>query len=219
MGFGKIKEGCKFNVTSPKPEFFPSLRRKKFTSAPASTPIIIYTDGSCDAKDRCGGWGVSRWLLNPLTKATVLISESSGWETDTTVSLMELGAAITALKGIKDTNRPVILYTDSQYVQRGVEDYLAGWTRKGGYGSRGEVKNIALWRQMVELLNKIHVEFRWVKGHSGVKENEYVDNLAGYGRAHALQQNGMADKIHADYRDITQKQIIKMRNLNFKDMT
>jgi ribonuclease HI len=132
--------------------------------------VEIYTDGGCDPNPGCGGWAV---VL--IYKGN--IKELSGGEIETTNNRMELMAAINALKALK-RSCPLILHTDSQYVQRGITQWLPGWKKKGWTRGRGEVKNLDLWKELDELASKYDIEWRWVRGHAGNLYNERCDELA-----------------------------------------
>jgi len=132
-----------------------------------STVIKIYTDGACSGNPGPGGWGaLLRWNGHE--------KELSGGEESTTNNRMEMMAVIKALEALKRPSK-VELYTDSQYVQKGVTEWMAGWKAKG-WPSR--IKNQDLWKEMDELIRVHDVRFHWVRGHAGHKENEYVDKLA-----------------------------------------
>jgi ribonuclease HI len=94
---------------------------------------------------------------------------------------MELLAAIEALSALKST-RPVILTTDSQYVRKGITEWIAGWRRNGWKtAAKKPVKNADLWQRLDELSAQYEIDWRWVKGHSGHPENELADDLANRG--------------------------------------
>ena len=133
--------------------------------------VQIYTDGACRGNPGPGGWGA------------ILIygkhrKEISGGEEQTTNNRMELMAVIRALEALK---RPcsVTLYTDSQYVQKGITEWIHNWKRLNWKtASRQDVKNVDLW-QLLDRTNQVHqVQWRWVKGHAGHPENERADQLA-----------------------------------------
>jgi ribonuclease HI len=129
--------------------------------------IIIYTDGGCEPNPGTGGYGA------------VLIfgkhrKEISGGFRLTTNNRMELTAVIEALKALKEPCK-VRLYSDSEYV---VNAMTQGWVQKWIKKHWKKVKNPDLWKQMVELTEKHRVEFKWVKGHAGIFENERCDQLA-----------------------------------------
>jgi ribonuclease HI len=133
--------------------------------------IEIYTDGACRGNPGPGGW------------AALLISaeherEISGAEEHTTNNRMELTAVIRALEALK---RPVEarIYTDSEYVRRGVTEWLAAWKARGWRtADRKPVKNQDLWQRLDELRAGHRIEWHWVPGHAGVPGNERVDRLA-----------------------------------------
>lgn len=132
--------------------------------------VIIYCDGA-SRKDRRGGWG-----------ATILFDEwwydIDGGEYDTTNNRMELTGAIEALNWLPEKCR-VEVWSDSQYVIKGITEYLAGWKFCGWRtGSNQPVKNVDLWKELEALAKKHEVTWHWVKGHSGVEGNERADQLA-----------------------------------------
>jgi ribonuclease HI len=133
--------------------------------------VSIYTDGACRGNPGPGGWGA-------ILRAGVREKELYGAERETTNNRMELMAAIQALNALK---RPcdVVLTTDSQYVKKGITEWLANWKRNGWKTAAKEpVKNRDLWEQLDQALQRHHVEWRWIKGHSGHPENERADQLA-----------------------------------------
>jgi ribonuclease HI len=133
--------------------------------------VIIYTDGACSGNPGPGGWGA-------LLKCGAIERELSGGERATTNNRMELMAVIEALNALKKPVRAVV-YTDSQYVQKGISEWIHGWKRKGWRTAGGDpVKNVDLW-QALDAAARVHeVEWKWVKGHAGHPENERVDRLA-----------------------------------------
>ncbi|MFK7892477.1 MAG: ribonuclease HI [Granulosicoccus sp.] len=136
--------------------------------------IEIFTDGACRGNPGPGGWGA-------LLRSGKHEKELWGGESHTTNNRMEMMAVIEALKALK---RPsdVVLTTDSQYVRRGVTEWIEGWKRKKWRTAAGKpVKNIELWQSIDELTNKHKIKWQWVKGHSGHPENERADQLANRG--------------------------------------
>lgn len=134
-------------------------------------PVEAWTDGACRGNPGPGGWGV---LLRYKGNEKTLY----GAERETTNNRMELMAAIQALESLKRPCR-VRLTTDSQYVQKGIMEWLDGWKRRGWKtAARKPVKNIDLWQRLDKAANSHQVQWSWVRGHSGHVENELVDALA-----------------------------------------
>ncbi len=140
------------------------------------TPVNIFTDGACSGNPGPGGWG-ALMLYKDNEK------ELCGGDAETTNNRMELQGAISALNALKKPSL-VILTTDSVYVKDGITKWIFNWQKNGWKtANRKPVKNVELWKQLVEAL-KIHdVEWRWVKGHAGHPENERADELARQGMA------------------------------------
>ncbi|MGO2133732.1 MAG: ribonuclease HI [Halomonas sp.] len=133
--------------------------------------VTIYTDGGCRGNPGPGGWGV--WLRWGDHEKSL-----KGGEHDTTNNRMELMAAIMALRTLK---RPckVVLWTDSEYVRKGITEWIHGWVKRGWKtAAKAPVKNADLWRALLEETQRHEVEWHWVKGHSGVAGNEKADSLA-----------------------------------------
>ena len=133
--------------------------------------IDIYTDGACRGNPGRGGWAA---LLTEGGHE----KEISGAELRTTNNRMELTAVIRALEALK---RPVRarVFTDSEYVRRGVLEWLPEWKSRGWLtAARKPVKNQDLWEQLDRLITGHHIDWHWVRGHSGVAGNERVDRLA-----------------------------------------
>jgi ribonuclease HI len=125
-------------------------------------PIIIHTDGSCETQTRLGGWAA---VLQCGEHQRVL----QGSATDTTVNAMELTAVIEALKALKQAGSSVQLFSDSNYVVRGVNEWLADWIKRGWKNARGEqVANLDLWQQLQKLLEQHTVKLTWIpRGQNG----------------------------------------------------
>ncbi|WP_031430195.1 ribonuclease HI [Methylomicrobium agile] len=136
--------------------------------------VVIYTDGACRGNPGPGGWGV---ILS--YKGTV--KELYGGEMETTNNRMELTAAIQGLEALKKQCR-VELNTDSKYVLQGITEWLPNW-KKRGWKTAGNkpVKNEDLWRRLDAAGSRHTIEWKWVKGHSGHKENDRADELANLG--------------------------------------
>jgi ribonuclease HI len=139
------------------------------------TRVELYCDGACLGNPGPGGWG---YLLRVHTAEGPREKEASGAEPGTTNNRMELRAAIEGL-GILARPCDVALYSDSQYVVKGIQTWLAGWKRKGWRKADGQpVINQELWQALDAQLKTHRVEAHWVKGHHGHPENERVDRLA-----------------------------------------
>ncbi len=136
--------------------------------------VEVYSDGACRGNPGPGGWGV-------LLRSRGTEKELWGGEADTTNNRMELTAVIRALEALKRPSR-VRLYTDSQYVQKGISQWIRQWKRRGWRtAERKPVKNIDLWQRLDELAAVHEVEWHWVRGHAGHVENERADRLANMG--------------------------------------
>lgn len=136
--------------------------------------LEIFTDGACRGNPGPGGWGA---LLRYGDKEKHLC----GGERDTTNNRMEITAAIQALAELKEPCR-VVLTTDSEYVRQGITSWLANWKKRGWKtANKKPVKNVDLWQRLEAETARHQVEWRWVKGHSGHRENEIADQLANRG--------------------------------------
>ena len=144
-------------------------------------PVEIYTDGACKGNPGPGGWGV-------LLKSGGTEKELYGGESGTTNNRMEMLAVIRALESLK---RPcqVTLYLDSQYVLKGITEWLPGWKAKGWRtAAKQPVKNVDLWQALDALVSQggHQIDWRWVRGHNGDPGNERADALANLGVESAL---------------------------------
>lgn len=146
----------------------------------ARIEVEAFTDGACLGNPGPGGWAA---LLRHAGKER----ELAGSAPDTTNNRMEMMAAIAALEALRKPCR-VRLHTDSQYVQKGIIEWLPGWIRRGWRTAGGDpVKNQDLWQRLQRAAQPHAVEWLWVRGHAGHPENERVDQLA---RAAAQGQSG-----------------------------
>lgn len=137
-------------------------------------PVIIYTDGACRGNPGPGGWGV-------ILSYKENVKELYGGDPDTTNNRMELMAAIQALETL---NKPcsVRINTDSKYVLQGITEWMSNWKKRGWKtASRTPVKNEDLWRRLDAAIQRHTIEWMWVKGHSGDKDNDRADELANLG--------------------------------------
>ncbi|MFA7623831.1 MAG: ribonuclease HI [Pusillimonas sp.] len=151
-----------------------------------ASPVDIWTDGACKGNPGWGGWGA--FLRHGRHEKSLF-----GGEPDTTNNRMEIMAVIQALDALK---RPcqVVIHTDSQYVQKGMTEWLENWKRRGWRtADKKPVKNADLWQALDALVHKHDVSWRWVRGHSGDPGNEKADALANQGveaaRAAAARNN------------------------------
>lgn len=136
--------------------------------------VEMFTDGACRGNPGAGGWGV---VLRYGGREKTLY----GGESHTTNNRMELTAAIEGLAALKE-GCAVVLTTDSQYVRQGITQWLANWKARGWRtAAKTPVKNQDLWQRLDELARRHQVEWHWVKGHSGHRENELADALANRG--------------------------------------
>ncbi len=137
----------------------------------AKKHILIYTDGACQGNPGPGGWAaLLKWKDHE--------KEIFGGETETTNNRMELKAAIEALKSLKESCS-VDLYTDSQYVKKGITEWIEGWQERGWKNAaKKAVKNQDLWEELSLVVKTHTIQWHWIKGHAGQPENERVDALA-----------------------------------------
>lgn len=136
--------------------------------------VEVFTDGACRGNPGPGGWGA-------LLRFGDIEKSLCGGEKLTTNNRMELLAAIEGLTAIKEPCM-VTITTDSQYVRKGITEWLIGWKRNGWKtASKQPVKNADLWQRLDEQNQRHQVEWRWVKGHNGHRENELADVLANRG--------------------------------------
>jgi ribonuclease HI len=143
-------------------------------SASGAEVVQVYADGACKGNPGPGGWGA------------ILMGRGNEWEifggeSRTTNNRMELTAVIRALEMLKDPST-VEVYTDSQYVQKGISEWLPAWKRRGWRtADKKPVKNVDLWQELERVAGKHRVTWHWVKGHAGHPENERADELANRG--------------------------------------
>jgi len=146
------------------------------TAAKASREAVVdvYADGACRGNPGPGGWGV-------LLRTRGVERELFGGEPETTNNRMELTAVIRALEALR-RRCSARVYTDSQYVQKGITEWIHAWKRRNWRtAGRKPVKNEDLWRRLDELANGHQIEWHWVRGHSGHVDNERADALANRG--------------------------------------
>ncbi len=132
---------------------------------------ILYTDGACSGNPGPGGWGV-------VIVQDGKVEELSGGELDTTNNRMEMRAVIEAMRTLRK-GESVELWTDSQYVQKGVTEWVSGWKKRGWRTAGGQaVKNKDLWQEILHIAEGLNVRWLWLKGHAGHQWNEKADSLA-----------------------------------------
>ena len=134
-------------------------------------PVEIFTDGGCKGNPGPGGYGF-------IIRYSDHVLEFKGSHPQTTNNIMEMTAAIVALKKLNEPHQ-VTLSTDSQYLVKGMTEWINGWIKKGWKtASRQPVKNKELWQELNNLSKKHEITWVWVKGHAGHPENERCDQLA-----------------------------------------
>jgi len=132
--------------------------------------VTIYTDGACEPNPGPGGWAV-------LLRFGSREKELTGHDPDTTNNRMELTAAVQALQSLTRPCR-IELYTDSEYLRRGITEWLPEWRRRGWKRKSGALANVDLWQTLVDALGEHEMTWHWVRGHAGDKFNQRVDSLA-----------------------------------------
>jgi len=136
--------------------------------------VEIFTDGACRGNPGPGGWGV-------LLRFGEHEKSLYGGEVETTNNRMELMAAIKGLQAIKGPSK-IVLTTDSKYVMQGITEWIVNWKKRGWKtANKKPVKNVDLWQSLDAEIQAHNIEWKWVKGHSGHRENEIADDLANLG--------------------------------------
>ncbi len=144
-----------------------------------SEVIEIFTDGACKGNPGPGGWGA-------LLRVGAKEKELFGGEPLTTNNRMELTAVIRALEALNRRCK-VRLHTDSQYVQKGISEWITGWKKRGWKtADKKPVKNVDLWLELDKLAAQHDIEWLWVRGHTGHEGNERADQLANQGCANQV---------------------------------
>jgi ribonuclease HI len=132
--------------------------------------VTIYTDGACEPNPGPGGWAA-------LLRFGKSEKELSGAEAHTTNNRMELTAAVQALQSLTRPCR-VAMYTDSEYLRRGITEWLPEWRRRGWKRKSGVLANVDLWQALEAALAEHAITWHWVRGHAGDRLNQRVDSLA-----------------------------------------
>ena len=140
--------------------------------------LKIYTDGGCSGNPGPGGWA---YVIVQLSfQGENVIAEKLGAEKNTTNNRMELSAVIESLRALKTMNAPrqIAVYTDSQYVQKGITEWIHGWKRNSWRTSdKKPVKNQDLWVELDSIAGEFVINWQWVRGHAGNKYNERCDRM------------------------------------------
>ena len=152
------------------------MNKPKFPGRGQDT-LVIYTDGSCHPNPGPGGWAA---IILDGDRREVL----KGGEAHSTNNRMELTAALEAIRHIPP-DRLAVIVTDSQYLKKGVEEWMANWQARGWKRKGGALANIDLWQRLARALECRVIRWRWVRGHRGDPHNEQADRLA---RALAFSQ-------------------------------
>jgi ribonuclease HI len=143
------------------------------------TLIKIYTDGGCSGNPGPGGWAYV--IVKQTSGGAEIMAQNKGGEKDTTNNRMELSAAIEALRVLKTRDgfpHCAVLYTDSQYVQKGISEWIHNWKRNSWRSSdKKPVKNTDLWKELDSLAEELSISWEWIRGHAGNEFNEMCDRL------------------------------------------
>ena len=132
--------------------------------------VTIYTDGACDPNPGPGGWAAL--LIYKNNEQTL-----TGSERQTTNNRMELTAAIEALKALNGPSR-VEFFTDSQYLRLGITEWMPNWRARNWRRKGGKLANVDLWQTLDKKIRDHQINWHWVRGHSGDRNNQRVDSLA-----------------------------------------
>lgn len=132
--------------------------------------VTIYTDGACRGNPGPGGWGA-------ILRFGQHERELSGGERETTNNRMELRAALEGMRALTESCQ-VTLFTDSEYLKRGITEWLPNWKRRNWRRKGGKLANVDLWMKLDEEIERHQVNWRWVRGHAGHPMNERADRLA-----------------------------------------
>jgi len=141
--------------------------------------IKIYTDGGCSGNPGAGGWAFI--IAKETSQGEKILFQDSGGEKSTTNNRMELTAVISALKALISKggfSGRITVYTDSQYVQKGITEWISGWKLKSWRtADKKPVKNQDLWMELDTLTGEFSIEWKWIRGHSGIEFNELCDRM------------------------------------------
>ncbi|PWE56227.1 ribonuclease HI [Metarhizobium album] len=142
----------------------------------------IHTDGGCRRNPGLGGWGAVLQIVESNADGETIVkeAETKGAEPQTTNNRMELIAAIKSLECLSDKSMPVTVVSDSEYLVKGMNEWINGWIRRGWRNGKGKpVENLDLWQQLDTVAQVFHeIRWEWIKGHAGHPLNERADQLA-----------------------------------------
>ena len=140
--------------------------------------VTIYTDGACRGNPGPGGWAaLLRFDLSQRGDHGTREKILQGSERETTNNRMELTAAIRALQALKEPCR-VDLHTDSEYLKRGISEWLPTWRERNWRRKKGKLANVDLWKELDQAILEHEIQWHWVRGHAGDRDNQRVDRLA-----------------------------------------
>ncbi len=140
--------------------------------------VTIYTDGACRGNPGPGGWAaLLRFALSQSGERGSREKVLQGSEGETTNNRMELTAAIRALEALKDPCR-VDIHTDSEYLKRGISEWLPTWRERNWRRKKGKLANVDLWKALDRVIQDHDILWHWVRGHAGDRDNQRVDRLA-----------------------------------------
>lgn len=150
--------------------------------------INIYTDGACEPNPGAGGWAFVVFDGQGVETLT-----RTGGDVSTTNNVMEMTAVLAALELAAINTKPenVTIYSDSQYVVKGCNEWRHSWAKKGWTRGKPSLANADLWQAIAAAHDAFPCRIVWVRGHSGILGNERADELAEQGRAYALEQSGL----------------------------
>lgn len=167
------------NTTPHDPVQLELIESPNLTLPTVESHVNAWTDGACKGNPGAGGWGV-------LLHIEGLEKTLCGGEKHTTNNRMEMMAVVKALEAVAPDTR-IIIHTDSQYVHKGMTEWLPNWKKRHWKtADRKPVKNADLWQALDELVSHRQVQWRWVRGHAGDRGNERADQLANQGVLKAL---------------------------------
>jgi len=167
---GRLKPGRFISHFPPQAVILPVFKEMKEAVVRDFEEVVVYTDGACDPNPGVGGWAA-------VLRHKGRYREMSGGEARSTNNRMELTAAIKAIEALTRPSK-VLLHTDSEYLQKGITQWLPAWKRLNWRRKTGAIKNLDLWRRLDELIQTHDVAWRWVPGHAGDPANERCDELA-----------------------------------------